>query len=124
MHSLLSVAAGVCLQMAAVTPVISHDEYKVYFSLVHDHRGFVPDYSSLAVVMSGIAAFGAVVAGPLADSVTVQAVATASMAVASAFVCTDYGSSTPGVGLWLSWAAVVTANWAVALRPRGDRKPV
>ena len=124
MHSLLSVAAGVCLQMAAVTPVISHNEYKVYFSLMHTHRGFVPDYSSLAVVMSGLAGFGAVIAGPLARSVIVQGVATVAMIVASAFVCVDYGDSTPGAGLWLLWAAVVTANWATALRPRDDQKPV
>ena len=124
MHSLLSVAAGVCLQMAAVTPVISHDEYKVYFSLIHTHRGFVPDYSSLAVVMSGLAGFGAVVAGPLSNSVIVQAISTASMVVASAFVCVDYGNSIPGTGLWLLWAAVVTANWAVALKPRDNQKPM
>lgn len=120
MRSLLDVASGIALQMAAVTPIISHSEYKVYASLHHTHRGFVPDYSTMAVVLCTLGAYVSVIVAPLSNHFAAYAIGTLLIVVSTSFVIIDHGNSSPGAALWLVWASVILSNWALASRRSSD----
>lgn len=125
MTSLMRAAAAACLQMAMVTPVIVGDDFSIYFPLVHDHKGFVPDYDEFAVLLAGGAGILATVIAPMVDgnlTAITELVATIAMTVASAYVAKDYGNTTPGPALWLAWASVALSNWATAISTRDRRR--
>ena len=124
MTSLMRAAASACLQMATVTPVIVGDDFSIYFPLVYEHKGFVPDYDEFAVLLAGAAAVAAVVIAPMCDGnlcPIVELIATVAMTVASAYVAKDYGNTTPGPALWLAWGAVALSNWSTAIGTRARR---